>query len=650
MADMKRYLDLAGLKIYDGKIKGIITAGDQAAKDYADSLATNYDAAGTAQTKADAALESAKEYTDALANGQVNTNKEAIAGIVADYLKAADKTELEGKIDAVEDKADANAEAIAAINDENDGILVTAKAYADSKDAAIAEAKKAGDDAQADVDALEAKVGTVPEGSTVMGIITNIQENAYDDTEIRGLISGLDSNKADKTQVATDIADAVKAETDARVEAVKGVQDAVDALSGTHATDKKALEDAIALKASKEELKAVSDVADAAVKQADYDVKVKALEDEDARIADLVAAEVERATGVEESLQNQINTIMNNPETENVIDSINEFTEYIATHGAIANGFRIDIDKNTGDIAAEVKRAGEAESALSGRIDDHVALDHDFASADATLKSELEGKINGKVAQGDFDAVEGRVDTLESEMDEVQGAVATKAEAQDLADAVSALEGADSALSGRLDAVETMLGDGDGSVADQIEDAKEAAIEAAAEDAANKDVVVLSEAQGYTDAEVAKDRARIDALEAVDHEHANKALLDTYTQTEANLADAVAKKHEHANAAELNKIADGDVAKWNAAEQNAKDYADGLNSTMTNKVDGIDGRLQAAEAAVATKAEAEDLAELASTHATDKEALEAKDAELAAAISKFTAITEDEIKEIFGEI
>jgi hypothetical protein len=32
--------------------------------------------------------------------------------------------------------------------------------------------------------------------------------------------------------------------------------------------------------------------------------------------------------------------------------------------------------------------------------------------------------------------------------------------------------------------------------------------------------------------------------------------------------------HSHANKAELDKIADGDVAKWNAAEQNAKDYTD----------------------------------------------------------------------------
>lgn len=76
---------------------------------------------------------------------------------------------------------------------------------------------------------------------------------------------------------------------------------------------------------------------------------------------------------------------------------------------------------------------------------------------------------------------------------------------------------------------------------------------------------------------------------AKEHEHANKELLDTYTQTEANLADAVAKKHEHANAEELAKIADGDKAKWDAAEGNAKTYADGLNTAM-------DGRVKALEA------------------------------------------------------
>ena len=71
---------------------------------------------------------------------------------------------------------------------------------------------------------------------------------------------------------------------------------------------------------------------------------------------------------------------------------------------------------------------------------------------------------------------------------------------------------------------------------------------------------------------------RVTTLEGASHTHANKELLDTYTQTEANLADAVAKKHTHANATELDKIANGDKAKWDAAEQNAKDYADSLAS------------------------------------------------------------------------
>ena len=73
--------------------------------------------------------------------------------------------------------------------------------------------------------------------------------------------------------------------------------------------------------------------------------------------------------------------------------------------------------------------------------------------------------------------------------------------------------------------------------------------------------------------------SRLEALEAISgqsHVHDNKELLDTYTQTEADLADAVAKKHEHTNKDVLDGISSEKVAAWDAAEQNAKDYADGL--------------------------------------------------------------------------
>ena len=72
---------------------------------------------------------------------------------------------------------------------------------------------------------------------------------------------------------------------------------------------------------------------------------------------------------------------------------------------------------------------------------------------------------------------------------------------------------------------------------------------------------------------------RLDALEAETHSHDNKALLDTYTQTEEDLADAVAKKHEHTNKEVLDGITSDKVSAWDAAEQNAKDYADGLASS-----------------------------------------------------------------------
>lgn len=114
---------------------------------------------------------------------------------------------------------------------------------------------------------------------------------------------------------------------------------------------------------------------------------------------------------------------------------------------------------------------------------------------------------------------------------------------------------------------------------------------------------------------------RIDAID--NHSHANKELLDTYAQTEANLADAVAKKHSHsftdadvedaiskehvhansgildnltqdvidnahthANKGVLDGITAEKVTAWDAAEQNAKDYADGAIASNNTTIMG----------------------------------------------------------------
>lgn len=98
MAELK-YLDLAGLTQYDGKIKEKIATDNastlQSAKDYADSLASNYDAAGTAQT-----------LVTALENGQVATNTSDIATLKTDVgvkgdLTTTAKTDLVSAINEV---------------------------------------------------------------------------------------------------------------------------------------------------------------------------------------------------------------------------------------------------------------------------------------------------------------------------------------------------------------------------------------------------------------------------------------------------------------------------------------------------------------------------------------------------------------------
>ena len=444
--------------------------------------------------------------------------------------------------------------------------------------------------AQDEVDALEL-------------VVKNIQENAYDDTELRGLISGLDTNKADKTQVATDIADAVKVEEDARKEAVNAVQGAVDALSGTHATDKKALEDAIALKADQTALDAVSAVADAAVKQADYDVKVKALEDEDTRIVGLVEAEAARATGVEAG--------------------IDERLEKVEVFFELAEGEKLDEAKDT---LIEIQKLIDADAEL----------------ADTMLKD----ISDNKQAITDMDAAYKLADTtLQGNIDALSGTVDTKANQVALEEAVEALEGADSAMDARISAIEDKFGaEGEGTVTDMIADAKAEAIETASADATAK-------ADAGKDAAIAKANeldeamnARVEALEAIDHEHANKELLDSYTQTEANLADAVAKKHEHANKSDLDVITAELIAKWNASEQNEKDYADGLNTTMTSRIESVEGRVKANEDAIALKATQADLVALAEKVTTNETNIAAN----ASAIAAFQPVTTGEVDAMFA--
>ena len=84
---------------------------------------------------------------------------------------------------------------------------------------------------------------------------------------------------------------------------------------------------------------------------------------------------------------------------------------------------------------------------------------------------------------------------------------------------------------------------------------------------------------------------RLLKLEDVSHSHSNKALLDTYTQTESDLADAVAKKHAHENKAVLDGITAVKVSAWDAAEANAissaKTYTDSAITLVSEDLNWI---------------------------------------------------------------
>ena len=235
MAENKKLIDLDLLKIYDGKIKGKISADDAAtlksAKDYADGLATNYDAAGTGASEA---LKVKNELepkittnTDAIT--KLNADKETVGSIdykvdqavspvktIADANKAAidiiNGTEtVEGSIkkavadlkkeisksayDDTQVKKDikANADAIGVLNGTGEGSI--SKAVSDAVASIVADAPAAYDTLKEIAD----WIANHPEDTTAMN--TAIQKNTGDIANLANLVGTLPEGVASTTVV-----------------------------------------------------------------------------------------------------------------------------------------------------------------------------------------------------------------------------------------------------------------------------------------------------------------------------------------------------------------------------------------------------------------------------------------------------------------
>ena len=316
----KKYVSLAKLTKYDELLKAKMAADDAAAlksaKDYADSLAGNYEAAGAVNTA---------------------------------------KTELQGNIDALANGAVAqNTAAIAKLNGDASTTGSVAKAVADAKaliDADVDAVEAVANQNASDIDVLEGKVEALIAGT-------------YDDTEVRGLIAGN--------------------------------TEAIGTLGQTHATDKKALEDAIALKANQTALDAVSAVANAAATQTALQGEIDRAKGEEARIEGLVTAEAQRAAGVESGLEERIETMeafwtaaQADGTDSNVIDTLKEIQEYIA-------GDETGAAEMLASIQANAKSISDMDAA--------------YKAADVTLQ----GNIDKKADASDLELLDGRVGELET--------------------------------------------------------------------------------------------------------------------------------------------------------------------------------------------------------------------------------------------
>ena len=238
-----------------------------------------------------------------------------------------------------------------------------------------------------------------PSATTVEGLDSRLTTAEDEIGDLKDIINNKESGLVKSVE---DNATAIANEVTAREEAVQDISDDILAINNKigEVTDGKTVVEMI-VDSQYDDTGIKSDI-EANTSEID-DIKANYLKiadkyDDTALSGRVKAIEDDYLTASDkEDLQNQINTIMNNPDTEGVINSINEFTQYISDHGEIADGFRSDIDDNADAIATEKSRAEGAESELSGRIDALEDIDHEaYIAADTALKNELNEEIAKK--------------------------------------------------------------------------------------------------------------------------------------------------------------------------------------------------------------------------------------------------------------
>ena len=359
-------------------------------------------------------------------------------------------------------------------------------------------------------------------------------------------------------------------------------------------------------------------------------------------LTDAIAAEKTRAEGAEANLQTQINTIMNNPDTEGVINSIAEFTQYITDHGEIAEGFRTDIDANTKAISDHetlVAQTYETKSDATSKHDELVAyvdtkaVQADWNQYDSTapdyVKNRTHYYVNSKTyvwqdqnipniaKEGTYNGfvpslgkTVNSYDTSKTYYLEYAGNTYTASDVkasqitfEDILPRDPALVEAGVKYKFVITTRDMTIQDAyfkgmSGNMASNAEDwtTSTFSVYTGHEEMKQLDEMfipnTIARTADLTDlaGRVTTAEGKITTLEGITNGLGDMATKDIVSESDlsAELAEKVNASaqgnHSHANKAVLDEITAEDVAAWDAAEQNAKTHADNLNTAMNTRV------------------------------------------------------------------
>ena len=416
----------------------------------------------------------------------------------------------------------------------------------------------------------------------------------------------------------------------------------------------------------------------AKVAQADYNAKMKLLDDKDAEHSEDIQGLISQVEALENTVKNDDGITL-----PSVDKAINDFKEEQEAKD----------QEQDGKIAALEAKFEGAQSVDNKIAAAQAAAEAKAAELDGALKTELQGKIDAKVAQADYDtkvqALEGADNALDGRLDVIEGegegsikkavadeaAIARAAEKAN-ADAIKAekerAEGAEGALAGRLDVIE---GTGEGSikkaVADLVNQAPEdmntlkelsdaiaahgneftayittvngqiaTAKSEAIADAANKDDALKALLQAEIDSDVA---AEAGLREAADTALENKLQAEIDKKVDKVEGKSLVDNAEIARLAEVDNYDDTEVRGLINGIDAAYKAADvTINAAIANKVDKVESSRLVAETEIAAFEAKAEVSQVNQALADAKDYADDQDAALKSAIETAQAAIDEE--------